>query len=248
MSNVITPVGRNCSTAIPGVKDILFFTNEEVQTMPDQFCDPVVGDVVFKPSMSSYYIQHALRTANFRERQITNNKAGDYFEQVLRFEIYKDRLEVRRNIIRLANNRVHVMYRDEEGSFKLVKNMRHVADFGTGPSKNKYNFTLKSLSRKPAPWFEDFTPVGSTTPGSGPVTIVTIGQSNLQIVRWLYPNVSGSTLTIDSSIPDEPNNVFVYRGTGLIPWDQGVTKAGSTLTFNFDLDEETIEVVHFKFI
>jgi len=266
MSNQLFDIGKPCLVgALPFVRSIHFALPDPSGRLPIQGVDPIVdsADITgpYDPEQNppsqplpQTYIEKELSTAKFSERQIANSDAGDYIQQSLEIVIKKDRLDVKRNIIRLMNNRVHVFLGFFDGSYKFVTSMRHVfAHSNLQDGKDQYTITLTAKKLLPAPWLSGFIPNASSNgtaipPSTGGGTGGSPTYLDVAISRWTYPNRTGSTLAIEPNLPGNAEKLHIYRNGVLLVWGTGVQKVGDNLLFpSDDLDDDLIEVIYFNY-
>ena len=267
MSNQLYDIGKSCLVdSLPYVRSIHFALPDSKGRLPIQGVEPIVdsADITgpFNPEQNppsqplpQVYIEKELSSARFSERQIISSDAGDYIQQSLEIAIKKDRLDVKRNIIRLMNNRVHVFIGFFDGSYKFITSMRHVfAHSNIQDGNDQYTITLTAKKLLPAPWLSGYIPnssgSGTGLPPStgGPSTGGSPTYLEVAISRWTYPNRSGATLAIEPNLPGNAEQLHVYRNGVLQAWGEGVQKVGDNLIFPPDeLDDDLIEVIYFNY-
>ena len=264
MSNTIYDIGKACLvSALPYVRSIHFALPNPNGRLPIQGVEPIVesGDItgpfnaeLVPPSqpLPQFYIHKELKTAKFSEAQVISSPAGDYIQQSLEFIIKQDRLDIKRNIIRLMNNRVHVFLGFFDGSYKFVTSMRHAFSYSNIDDEIKFTLTARKLL--PAPWLNGYilNSGGSTGSALPPSTGGGSGGSptflDVAISRWTYPNRSGATMAIEPGLPGNAEKLFVYLNGVLQVWGTDVNKVGDNLLFpQDDLDEDLVEVIYFNY-
>ena len=267
MSNSIFDIGKACLVpTLPYVRSIHFALPDPDGRLPIQGVEPIVesGDITgpYNPEgnppsqpLPQFYIHKELKSAKFSEAQVITSAAGDYISQSLEFIVKQDRLDVKRNIIRLMNNRVHVFLGFFDGSYKFVTSMRHAFSYSNvQDGNNQFKFTLTAKKLLPAPWLNGYIPnSGSST--ESPLPPSTGGGSggsptflDVAISRWTYPNRSGATLPIEPNLPGNAEKLFVYLNGVLQSWGTQVQKVGDNLLFpQDDLDDDLVEVIYFNY-
>jgi len=267
MSNSIYEIGKECLiSSLPYVRSIHFALPNENGRLPIQGPEPIVdaSDITgsFNPEavpssrpLPQYYIHKDLKSAQFRESQIISSDAGDYIQQSLEFFIKKDRLDIKRNIIRLMNNRVHVFLGFFDGSYKFVTFMRQsYVHSNIDQSQDQYKFTLTARKLLPAPWLNGYVPnengsTDLTTPATGGNGGSNPTYLDVAISRWTYADRSGTTLAIEPNLPGTAEKLHVYRNGVLQAWGSDVNKVGDNLIFPNDdpLDSDLIELIYFNY-
>ena len=245
-------ISRSCLKAPGNVRDIILVQPEEIEVEPDYYFDPVVDNLTLKSGTRTYYLQQQLFTGRFRENKRNDRRSGDYHQQTLDLSIRKDRLEVKRSLIRMINAPVHILFSDYVGGWKWVRNMRVAHGFDTGSGINAsqgYDLSFTSSSRKPTPWLVNTAPEGSDDPGSGPIIINQIGDGGTSPAcdptRVNIGVQTGGSFTLPAGVPTDDSRVFVYVEGSLLAWGRGLTRSGNICTLQPPLDAEFVEVIYF---
>lgn len=141
-----------------GLATVQIIFEKDIVSAPvyDAFSLLLSGDLVLQPGAKIYDIYFTRQSAKFQEKTLTNQSAGDYCTQSLTFKTPRDRPEVKLLIERLKNNRVAVMYKDWNGQYKFIRNLRCNAtvDTGTLGQYNGTSFAFKGQSKRCAGFLE----------------------------------------------------------------------------------------------
>ena len=123
--------------------------------MPQTFIVPLIA---YPPTLEAgakrYGIAIDRNTAIFSENKKTDNRAGDFYERKLSFQVREMRYEVDYVREMLKNRRFHVLLEDYNKHVRFVKNLRVQEDATTGDrymSKNAYTFNFYGRSETLSP-------------------------------------------------------------------------------------------------
>lgn len=141
-----------------GIRTIRFIVPSHVSSIPTQYCTPnLAEDIELEEGKRSYVINFSKGSATFTERSVTDNRAGDFFQQTLVFYCAQDREEVADLAEKLKNRRFHIVYTDWNGKKKLAANLRLQSETTIGgkkADKNGTTFTATGRSEKKSPFIE----------------------------------------------------------------------------------------------
>lgn len=146
----------------------MLFLPEDVDTMPEQYCVPNVGDVTLGLGKTAYTIYFQRDSARLADRTNTGNPAGDIFEYTLVFSLKEIRLDVEWLRAKLRNRRVHAIVTYRTGLQRLLLNLRTASESDSGDrigSPQRYNFSMTTALTAPAPTINS-----ELSGGSGVVT------------------------------------------------------------------------------
>lgn len=154
MSCSLSQIEKICRS-FGGVNLIQIILPEGLITPIDSGCTLVQSENLefLGAELEPFSIAFARNSAQFSERHVSSNRAGDYFEQSLSFEVPKSRLVVSRNIQFLKNRRVHILFRDRNGQVRIILFAHVTADTSTRQKRaerNGYVFKASAQSRIPA--------------------------------------------------------------------------------------------------
>lgn len=156
MSCALSTIERHCGKTFGGLKSIKLFLDSAVDSMPVQYCSPnLSGDITLDSGESFHEIKFDRFTAQFTERKLITQRAGDYYEQTLTFDITHDRAEVATLINNLDNRRTHAVIVDRNDKQRLLKNLRQRNSTDSGDVLSSFNgnkFVLVSRTIKRSPF------------------------------------------------------------------------------------------------
>lgn len=156
MIATFTDIKRRCKPAAGSVKLAYIIVPEDVIDggLPTTFVFPVSYEPTIEPTAKKYHLQMDRNTGIFSEEKKTENRAGDYYEQKLSFQVRGMRYEVDYARELLKNRKFHVLYEDQNKQVRFIKNFR-VQDNGTTGdnffAKNGYTFNFYTRSETLAP-------------------------------------------------------------------------------------------------
>jgi hypothetical protein len=150
-------IKKRCKPAAGSVRIAYIIVPEDVvdSGMPQTYVFPVIS---YEPQLDTtarkYVLQMDRNTGVFSEIKKTDNRAGDYYEQKLSFQVRGMRYEVDYTRELLKNRTFHVLYEDYNKQVRLVKNLRVQDEATTGDryfAKNGYTFNFYTRSVNLAP-------------------------------------------------------------------------------------------------
>ncbi len=158
MSCALSTIERHCGKTFGGLKSIKLFLDSAVDSMPVQYCSPnLSGDITLDSGESFHEIKFDRFTAQFTERKLITQRAGDYYEQTLTFDITHDRAEVATFINNLDNRRIHAVIVDRNDKQRLLKNLRQRNSTDSGDVLSSFNgnkFVFVGRSRRRSPFIK----------------------------------------------------------------------------------------------
>lgn len=156
MNCALSTIERHCGKTYGGLKSIKLFLDSAVDSLPVQYCSPnLSGDITLGSGQSFHEIKFDRFTAQFTERKQVNQRAGDFYEQTLTFDITHDRAEVATLINNLDNRRTHAVIVDRNDKTRLLKNLRQRNNTDSGDTLSSFNgnkFTLVSRTKRRSPF------------------------------------------------------------------------------------------------
>lgn len=220
-------IERICEKVAGGLAAVTLIVPDDVDTYPEQYCVPNIGDIELLEGAVAYTIHFERDTARLVDKQTTNNPAGDTFDYTLTFSVRQIRLDVEWLRAKLANRRVHVIAEYRTGLQRAIPNMRVASDSDSGDrigSPQRYNFAFTASLSRPAPTLNS-----SLTGGSGVVT---------------PPEPPGLTITQTIIAPgdtvDIPAESLIHAIVLTAPASPNTVKIGLTPGGDEILTEETI--------
>lgn len=157
MEPEIIEVRKRCRPAAGSVRLVYIIVPEDVTAdgMPQTFILPLIA---YAPTLDAgakpIGIPIDRNTAIFSENKNTGNRAGDYYDRKLSFQIREMRYEVDYIREMLKNRRFHLLLEDYNKRVRFVKNCRVQEDATTGDkylSKNGYTFNFFGRSETISP-------------------------------------------------------------------------------------------------
>jgi hypothetical protein len=146
---------RLCGVTIGSLRKIFIILPEDVSKFgAAPYIVPVTTEAMLYNGTREYSVKADRNTAIFTEKKVTNNKAGDYYEQNIQFQIRQLRVDVDYVSQFLINRRVHLLTVDNNGRVMFHKMMRQTDAATTGDqwtAKNGYTFTFTSRTPRKQP-------------------------------------------------------------------------------------------------
>jgi hypothetical protein len=146
---------RVCGVTVGSLRKIFILLPEDVKREGvTPFVVPVTTEATLYEGKREYIVQADRNTAVFTEKKVINNKAGDYYEQSITFQIKKLRVEVDYVSQFLINRRVHLLTVDKNGIVRFHRLMRQTDTATTGDTwtaKNGYTFSFSTRSPRKQP-------------------------------------------------------------------------------------------------
>lgn len=223
-------IERICEAVPGGMASVTLIVPTDVDTYPEQYCVPNVGDLVLLGGATAYTIYFERDSAKLIDKQTTNNPAGDTFEYSLTFSVKKIRLVVEWLRAKLANRRVHVIAEYRTGLQRLIPNMRPSSDSDSGDrigSPQRYAFAFTASLAAPAPT------INSSLTGTGSGIVTPPEPPGLTIAQVI--NAPGDTVDI-------PAESLIHAIVLTAPASPNTVKIGTTLAGDEIMTEETLPI------
>lgn len=139
-----------------GIKDIELILPGTSDELPKHYCSSA--------SIGDYNIADGLRwkppivknSGDWKEKLVSNQKAGDYFDESIAFTVSRNRVNIADNIRVFKNKAINVVFTDRNGERYIVTGLRLQSSKYSGKKRSNINgvdFLLKGKSKKGAAFF-----------------------------------------------------------------------------------------------
>lgn len=201
MSDILRPCGVNAGS----LRKIFILLPEDIEIDGIRtFVIPITTQPELYSDRRLYKVQADRNTAIFSEKKSIANRAGDYYDTAISFQVRKMRVEVDFVCEVLKNRCFHVLCEDNNGIVRYIRKMRLNDEASTGDklsAKNGYVFSFTTKQKNKTATIPGITLQGLVAGLTGPIfgsgsneTFNVIPLSQLEesiIVRLRIPRTSG---------------------------------------------------------
>jgi len=219
----LSDIQRWCGAAAGGLKKVQLIRPEDVESLPRTACLTSIPNIALKSGASAYDISFDRQTGRFTEQQVIDDRAGDYFNRTISFQVRRDRVAVLQNVRALMNQRVHVVAYDRNEQYLYLPWMRLAAlrDSGQRYSDvHRASFQLRGRFTEPARFFASSPGLtgGEEVTPSAPSQ----GNNNTVWYKQEFTNMQTNVLVWTQNggyVPTNPAQYQVYQNGQLLSED-----------------------------